>query len=78
MTEPSPFHELVEAMATPGYPDKLGGVLGGAVAGFLGALLHARGIALWLVPLVMAWMLATVVVAIHLLCSVLRHRRTRP
>jgi len=77
MTEQSPFHELVEAMAAPGHPDKLGVVLGGAIAGFLGALLHARGIALWLVPLVIAWMLATVVVAVHLLRSVLRQRDAR-
>jgi hypothetical protein len=75
MSDPDrPSRELVEAMAAPGHPDKLGVVLGGAVAGLLGALLHARGIALWLVPLVMAWMLGTVVVAVHLLRSVLRQR----
>jgi hypothetical protein len=75
-----PLQELVEAMAAPGHPDKLGVVLGGSIAGFMGALLGARGIALWLVPLVMAWLLATAVVAVHLLRSVLRHRltRTRP
>ena len=77
MTDPQhPFRELVEAMAAPGHPDKLGVVLGGAIAGLLGALLHARGIALWLVPLVMVWLLASVAVTVHLLRSVLRHRRS--
>jgi hypothetical protein len=74
----SPLDELVEAMAAPSHPDELGVVLGGTVAGFVGALLHSRGIALWLVPLVMAWLFVTATVAVHLLRSVLRHRRTRP
>ena len=75
MSDPErPFRELVEAMAAPGRPDRLGVILGGAIAGFQGALLHARGIALWLVPLVMVWLLATMVVAVHLLRAVLRRR----
>jgi hypothetical protein len=69
---PHPFRELVEAAAAPGHPDHLGVILGGALSGFLGTLLHIRGIALWLVPLVMAWLFATAVVAIHLLRSYLR------
>ena len=69
-----PFRELVEAMAAPGRPDNLGVILGGAIAGFLGALLHARGIALWLVPLVMAWLFASIAVTVHLLRAVLRRR----
>lgn len=75
VTDPDrPFRELVEAMAAPGHPDRLGFILGGAIAGFMGALLRTQGIALWLVPLVMVWLLGTVVVAIHLLRTILRRR----
>jgi hypothetical protein len=75
MSKPlSPFRELVEAAAAPGHPDRLGTILGGAISGFLGALLHARGIALWLVPLIMAWLLASAVVTVHLLRSYLRQQ----
>lgn len=75
MTESQhPFRDLIEVAAAPGHPDRLGAVLGGSVAGFIGALLHSRGIALWLVPLMVAWLLATAVVAIHLLQRIVRQR----
>lgn len=69
-----PFRDLIEAATAPGRPDNLGIILGGAFAGFIGALLHARGIALWLVPVMMAWLLGTAVVAIHLLRLIMRQR----
>lgn len=71
-TPTSPLRDFIEAAAAPGHPDRLGVVLGGSIAGFLGALLHAKGIALWLVPFIMAWLLATAVVALHLLRSIMR------
>lgn len=74
MANESPLRELIEAAAAPGHPDRLGVILGGSIAGFLGALLHARGIALWLVPLLLAWLLATAVVFVHLLQRFMANR----
>ena len=72
-----PLRDLVEAAAAPARPDRLGVILSGSIAGLLGALLHARGITLWQVPLVMVWLLGTAVVALQLLRLVLRHRDAR-
>ena len=68
------LRDLADAIQQPGRPDNFGVVVGGALAGLIGALLHTRGIALWLVPLMMAWLLATAVVAVHLLRLIIRQR----
>ena len=70
------LRDLADAIQQPGRPDNIGVVVGGSLTGLIGAMLDARGLALWLVPLMLAYLLAMAVVAVHLVRLIIR--RTDP